>query len=140
MTIEPPAARPSTNIDIEGLYAECLPRVYTFALRMLGDREAALDVAQDSFAVALARADSFDVAKMAEFGAKLRDGLLDRSAIRGETYCLAADPAVGFSVWEAEDREGFEALLSAWRPYYSETEVLPLITSAEAMTRLARQA
>ena len=68
MTIEPPAARPSTNIDIEGLYAECLPRVYAFALRMLGDREAALDVAQDSFAVALARADSFDVAKMAEVG------------------------------------------------------------------------
>jgi RNA polymerase sigma factor (sigma-70 family) len=59
VTIEPPAAKPSTNIDVEGLYAECLPRVYAFALRMLGDREAALDVAQDSFAVALARADSF---------------------------------------------------------------------------------
>jgi hypothetical protein len=81
-----------------------------------------------------------DVATMAEFGAKLRDGLLDRSAIRGETYCLADDPAVGFSVWEAEDRDGFEALFSAWRPYYSETEVLRLITPVEAMTQLARQA
>jgi hypothetical protein len=81
-----------------------------------------------------------DVAKMAEFGAKLRDGALDRSAIRGETYCLADDPAVGFSVWEAGDRAEFDDVFAGWRPYYLETEVRPLITPAAAMTQLARQA
>jgi hypothetical protein len=79
-----------------------------------------------------------DVTKLTEFGAKLREGSLDRSAIRGETYCLADDPAVGFSVWEARDQGEFESVFSAWRPYYSETEVRPLITPAEAMMRLAR--
>ena len=38
------------------------------------------------------------VARMAEFGRKLQGGALDRSAIRGETYSLAKDPAVGFSI------------------------------------------
>jgi hypothetical protein len=33
------------RLDIGTLYAECLPRVYGFAFRMLGDRDAALDVA-----------------------------------------------------------------------------------------------
>ena len=78
-----------------------------------------------------------DVARMAEFGAELGRGSLDRSAIRGETYCLADDPAVGFSVWEARDATEFEAVFAAWKPYYSETEVRPLITPAEAMKRLA---
>ena len=79
-----------------------------------------------------------DVAKMAEFGAKLQSGALDRSAIRGETYCLADDPAVGFSVWEAADRSAFEAVFSAWKPYYAESEARELISPAEAMRRLAR--
>ena len=78
-----------------------------------------------------------DVARMAEFGRKLQTGALDRSAIRGETYCLADDPAVGFSVWEAPDLDAFEAVFAAWRPYYSETEVRPLVTPAEAMRLLA---
>ncbi len=73
---------------------------------------------------------------MAEFGRRLQTGALDRSAIRGETYCLAEDPAVGFSVWQAPDLEAFEAAFAAWRPFYSETEIRPLITPAEAMRRL----
>jgi hypothetical protein len=77
-----------------------------------------------------------DVGRMADFGRKLQTGALDRSAIRGETYCLAEDPAVGFSVWEAPDLDAFEARFAAWRPYYSETEVRPLIAPAEAMRRL----
>ncbi len=78
-----------------------------------------------------------DIAKMAEFGQKLGSGALDRSGIRGETYCLADDPAVGFSIWEAASMEAFENLFKGWRPYYSETEVRPLITPNEAMRRLA---
>ncbi len=78
-----------------------------------------------------------DVAKMAEFGAKLQSGSLDRGAIRGETWCLSDDPAVGFSVWEAGDRAAFEASFAAWKPYYLETEVRVLIPPAEAMRRLS---
>lgn len=47
------------GLDIGLLYAECFPRVYGFALRMLGDTDAALDVAQDTFAAAFAKAGSF---------------------------------------------------------------------------------
>ena len=53
-----------------------------------------------------------DVAKIPEFGAMLRGNKLDRSAIRGETYCLSEDPTVGYSVWEAENRVAFDALFS----------------------------
>jgi hypothetical protein len=80
-----------------------------------------------------------DISKMAEFGARLGDDALDRSAIRGETYCLADDPAVGFSVWEALDRASCDAIFSAWRPYYAEAEIVPLITPMEAMARLASE-
>ena len=62
---------------------------------------------------------------MAEFGRRLQTGVLDRSAIRGETYCLADDPAVGFSVWEAPDLDVFEAAFAAWRPFYSEDRGAP---------------
>jgi len=79
-----------------------------------------------------------DVVKMSEFGAMLQGNRLDRSAIRGETYCLGEDPAVGYSVWEAEDRAAFDALFSAWKPYYSEAEIRELITPAAAMKLLAR--
>jgi hypothetical protein len=77
-----------------------------------------------------------DVAKMAEFGAKLQAGTLDRSAIRGETYCLASDPAVGYSLWEAADEAAFEKHFGAWRPYYADVDVRPLISPGEAMRQL----
>jgi hypothetical protein len=77
-----------------------------------------------------------DVTTMAEFGRQLETGALDRSLIRGDTYCLADDPAVGFSVWEAPNLDAFEAAFAAWRPYYTETDVRPLITPAVAMRLL----
>ena len=46
-------------IDIEALYSEHVPRVFSFALRMLGDEEDARDIVQETFAAALASADSF---------------------------------------------------------------------------------
>jgi RNA polymerase sigma-70 factor (ECF subfamily) len=49
----------SPSLDFERLYEECLPAVYGFAYRMLGDRESALDAAQESFVRALAGASSF---------------------------------------------------------------------------------
>ncbi len=78
-----------------------------------------------------------DVARLAEFASRLQASSLDRRAIRGETYCLADDPAVGWSVWEAQDRTALEAVLTGWRPYYSEVEVRPVITPGEALRRLA---
>jgi RNA polymerase sigma factor (sigma-70 family) len=56
------AARARAALDgpaIARLFAECLPRVVSFAARMLGDEEAARDVAQDAFAAAIASAGSF---------------------------------------------------------------------------------
>lgn len=79
-----------------------------------------------------------DVAKLAEFGARLADGSLNRSAIRGDTYCLADDPAVGFSIWEAHDPTEFESLFAAWKLFYLESDVKPVIGPAEAMIHLAR--
>ena len=54
MTTKPDIAPAHNRLDLERLYAECLPRMHAFALRMLGDGEAAQDVAQDAFAVAFA--------------------------------------------------------------------------------------
>jgi hypothetical protein len=78
-----------------------------------------------------------NVETMAEFGARLSNGTLDRGLIRSQTWCLADEPAIGFSVWEAEDPAEFERVFAAWRRYYAEAEVRELITPAEAAQRLA---
>ena len=70
---------------------------------------------------------------MTEFGKKLQGGELDRSLIRGETYCLKDDPAVGYSVWEAATQNEFEGKFGPWRRYYSEVEVREVISPLEAM-------
>jgi len=77
-----------------------------------------------------------NLAKMAEFGQKLQKGELDRSCIRGETYCLKNDPAIGFSIWEADSKTEFDTKFSQWRYYYDDVEVNEVITPLEAMTRL----
>jgi hypothetical protein len=77
-----------------------------------------------------------DIQKMAEFGQKLQKGELDRSCIRGETYCLSKDPAVGYSIWEAGSREEFEAKFGAWKKYYSDVDIREVITPVEAMMSL----
>jgi hypothetical protein len=77
-----------------------------------------------------------NVAKMAEFGSALGQGKLDRSMIKSETYCLAEDPAVGYSVWEAADRAVFEERFSAWKSYYSSVEVREVVGPAESMRLL----
>jgi hypothetical protein len=77
-----------------------------------------------------------DPDKLVEFGSSLRNNDLDRSCIRGETYCHEEDPAVGFSIWEAEDDNVFNLAFDPWRAFYSETEIRKLITPVEAMNRL----
>ena len=80
-----------------------------------------------------------DRAKLAEFGQKLQKGELDRNMIRSETYCLKEDPAIGYSVWEAENREAFDSVFSKWRNYYSETEIREVIGPVEAMKILMKK-
>jgi RNA polymerase sigma factor (sigma-70 family) len=46
-------------LDIATLYEECFPRVFSFALRMLGDEEAARDAAQETFAIVIAKSGGF---------------------------------------------------------------------------------
>jgi hypothetical protein len=77
-----------------------------------------------------------NLARMAEFGEKLKRSELDRSCVRGETYCLKNDPAVGFSIWEADSKNEFETKFAPWRNYYDNTEVNEVITPMEAMTML----
>jgi hypothetical protein len=80
-----------------------------------------------------------NLAKMAEFGQKLQKGELDRSCIRGETRCLKNDPAVGFSIWEADSKDEFETKFAPWRNYYDAVEVNEVITPLEAMTILFKK-
>ena len=80
-----------------------------------------------------------DLAKMIEFGQKLQKGELDRSCIRGETYCLKNDPAVGYSIWEAASKDEFEAKFAPWRNYYEDVEISEVITPQEAMGLLFSQ-
>ena len=75
---------------------------------------------------------------MQEFGQKLQKNELDRSCIRGETFCLKDDPAVGYSIWEAETMDELEQKFNPWRPYYSETQISEVITPAESMKLLVQ--
>jgi hypothetical protein len=68
-----------------------------------------------------------------EFGQMLQKGELDRSCIRGETYCVKDTPAVGYSVWEAESREKFEEKFAPWRKYYIESDVNEVVSPNEAL-------
>jgi hypothetical protein len=80
-----------------------------------------------------------NVNKLTEFAQKLLMGELDRSCIRGETYCLKSDPAVGYSIWEAESMEDFETKFSAWKDYYTEASVEEVINPMQAMLALSTQ-
>jgi hypothetical protein len=79
-----------------------------------------------------------EVSTMQEFAEALGSGKLDRSAIRGETYCVKEDPAVGYSVWEAGSREEFDLKLGPWRRFYREVEVTQIVSPREAMERLMK--
>lgn len=79
-----------------------------------------------------------DRGSLAEFGQKLKAGALDRRLIKSETYCLANDPAVGYSVWEAGSRAEFESAFRPWKNYYSETEAREAIGPNEAMRALMK--
>jgi len=80
-----------------------------------------------------------DLVKMAEFGQKLQKGELDRSCIRGETYCFKNDPAVGFSTWETASQSEFDSKFKPWRNYYSEVEIHEVISPMDAMSVLFDQ-
>jgi hypothetical protein len=77
-----------------------------------------------------------NVRTMLEFGQKLQKGELDRSCIKGETYCIKGDPSVGYSIWEARTKEEFEEKFDPWRQYYSSVEVIEVIPPDEAMNLL----
>jgi hypothetical protein len=72
------------------------------------------------------------------FGQALQANALDRSSIRGETFCLQGDPAVGYSVWEAESREELGLKFAPWNAFYETAEIHELITPQEAFKKLCR--
>jgi hypothetical protein len=75
---------------------------------------------------------------MMGFGQKLQNGELDRSCIRGETYCIKDNPAVGYSIWEAKTRKEFDEKFNPWKQYYLETKVTEIISPNEAMKLLMK--
>lgn len=77
-----------------------------------------------------------DISKLKEFGETLQKNSLDRSCIRGEIFCLEEDPAVGYSVWEAENKNEFDKKFRNWKEFYSETDVKQIISPHEAMIKL----
>jgi hypothetical protein len=77
-----------------------------------------------------------NLSTLKRFGDALAKNRLDRSCMKSDTWCLRDDPAVGFSIWEAENRESFEKHFTAWREYYEHIEVLPVIPPMEAMKAL----
>jgi hypothetical protein len=77
-----------------------------------------------------------NVSTMMEFGEKLQKGELDRSCIKGETYCLKEDPSIGYSIWESETQEEFEKKFHPWKQYYSKMEIKEVISPDEAMRLL----
>jgi hypothetical protein len=79
-----------------------------------------------------------NVATMSEFAQALRDGELDRTCVRGETYCTKDDPSVGYSVWETQSREEFDEKFAPWRRFYSWVEAAEVISPAEAMNLLVQ--
>ncbi len=80
-----------------------------------------------------------NVETLSEFGQKLQKGELDRSCVKGETYCLNDDPSIGYSIWEVDSKEEFDQKFSAWRKYYSTVELSEIISPNEAMQRLFSQ-
>ena len=77
-----------------------------------------------------------DTKKLKEFGNALQNGVLDRSCIRGETYCLNDDPAIGYSIWESSDQDEFDKKFKGWKDFYREVEIQQVISPNEAMLRL----
>ncbi|MBN1533334.1 MAG: hypothetical protein JXA20_11770 [Spirochaetes bacterium] len=74
-----------------------------------------------------------DIHRLKEFGLALQSGELDNSCIRGETHCLREDPAVGYFLWEAENREVFEERFAPWRRFCAESQVSEVMPAEEAM-------
>ena len=80
-----------------------------------------------------------DVDKLVELGQKLQSKELDTSNMLS-TYCIEQDPAVGLSIWEAEDQAEFEAKLEPLKAYYAEViEIIPVITAVQAQQALMAQ-
>ncbi len=73
---------------------------------------------------------------MGEFGQKLMKNEMDRSCIRGETYCLKDDPSVGYSIWEVKDRCEFDKKFGPWKQFYESTEITEVVSPNDAMKML----
>ncbi len=76
------------------------------------------------------------LAALQQFGAALQKGALDNTRVRGDTWCLKDDPAVGFSVWETADRADFDRRFNPWRKFYDQVEIFEVMTPKDAMMAL----
>lgn len=77
-----------------------------------------------------------DVARLAEFGRRIANREFDGSSTRW-TFCIKADPTVGYSLWETADAAELERKLGPYRPYYREVEIAEVVSPQEAMALIA---
>lgn len=77
-----------------------------------------------------------DVERLDELDRRLRDGSLDRSALRA-TYCHRDDPEVGLNIWQAQDAADFRRRFAPHRAYYRDVvEITPVVAPDEALALL----
>jgi len=74
-----------------------------------------------------------------QFAQALQNGELDNTRVRGDTWCLKDEPAVGYSVWETADRKDFDKRFNPWRAYYEQVDIQEVFTPKEAMMALFGQ-
>jgi hypothetical protein len=77
-----------------------------------------------------------NLSTLQQFASALQKGALDNSKVKGETWCLKEDPAVGYSIWETTNRQDFDNRFIPWRQYYDQVEVREVTTPREAMFAL----
>ena len=80
-----------------------------------------------------------NLSTLMDFGKKLKNGELDRSCIRGDTYCLHKEPAIGYSIWEAKNKKEFNEKFKQWRQYYENVDINKVISPDEAMKLLVNK-
>ncbi len=79
-----------------------------------------------------------DKSKVKEFAMKIMMGQLDRSHMISDSYCLKDDPALLWSVWEADSEDELDTILEDWKKYVTEITVTEVIKPKQALFQLSK--
>lgn len=80
-----------------------------------------------------------DATRLLEFGNKLQGGELNTDSIL-HTYCYKEDPTMGITVWQADNKEDFDAKFAPYKEYCTEViEESEVLTPDETKQLLMEQ-